>query len=474
MMASYAVGSREALVRRSRSFLGQNLPIQILLVYLIVGFCLYLIAPFNWKLQNTLYVSLYFIAMITVFVVGFKWPMHLAIAQARPVPVKKLVLYGTIAAVVLLIPATQLYSGKYPWQFMELLADQSEAYSRYLERLYSSSQADRAPVAILRTIVHPLVFCVLPLTILNWKKLSWIAKAGAFTVVICMLITSLARGTDRESFDLLVFIGSCWLVNHVRRKNLYDGNVLRRMSSSKLLMFLLLFLGLMVFFLYVFVERKLGRFGGNVTSLCIGSEVDICLTHGAMVAQYLSDWQVFAIGITSGYMSQGYYGLSTAMGLDFQSTWFTGFSPMIARMYESISGDPEMYMNSYTYRLRALGWSDEYAWSTLMIWFANDVGFIGALVVLFMFSYLFGAAWRDAVLARDDRAAIVFVMLFLMFIYLPANNQIGQTLDLSFAFLFWLFRWRYLRAKPRFGHASQQYPNFRPVGGQQTYPFSGR
>jgi hypothetical protein len=474
MMTSHSMRSREAIIRKSRSFLAQNLPTHILCIYLVVGFCLYLIAPFDWKLQNTVYVSIYFLAMVTVFVVGFKWPLRFAVAQAKPVPVKKLVQFGTIAAVVLLIPATQLYSGKYPWQFMELLADQSQAYSTYLQRLFNSTQADRAPVAILRTIIHPLVFCVLPLTILNWKRLSWVAKAGAFTVVICMLITSLARGTDRESFDLLVFIGSCWLVNHARRNNWQDGNAPKQRSRTKLFVSLLLFFFLMVAVIYVFVERKLGRFGGNVTSLCIGSEVDICLTHGAMVAQYLSDWQVFAIGITAGYMSQGYYGLSTAMGLDFQSTWFTGFSPMIARMYESISGDPEMYLNSYTYRLRSLGWSDEYAWSTLMIWFANDVGFIGALVVLFLFSYLFGAAWRDAVLARDDRAAIVFVMLFLMFIYLPANNQIGQTLDLSFAFLFWLFRWRYLRVRPKAASARQQYQQFRPVGVQQIYPFSGR
>ena len=88
------------------------------------------------------------------------------------------------------------------------------------------------------------------------------------------------------------------------------------------------------------------------------------------------------------------------MGLDFHSTLFTGFSPLIARFYEGISGDSLMYMSSYTYRLRALGWSDEYAWSTLMIWFANDVGFLGALFVLFFLSVLFGAAWRDAIIAK--------------------------------------------------------------------------
>jgi hypothetical protein len=461
-------------MRKRARFEGQNLPLYILGTYLVVGFCLYLIAPFDWKLQNTSYVAGYFLAMIIVFVFGFKWQLNVAVAPASPVPIKNLILFGTLASVVLLIPATQLYSGKYPWEFMDLLENQSDAYSTYLERLYNSNQADRAPVAILRTIIHPLVFCVLPLTILNWKVLSKTARMGAVIVVICMLITSLARGTDRESFDLLVFIGSCWLINHIRQKNFRFGFTRKSISKPKLAILVVLFVCLMIFFLYVFVERKLGRFGGNATSLCIGSDVDICLTHAALISNYLSDWQVFAIGITAGYMSQGYYGLSTAMGLDFQSTYFTGFSPLIARMYEGISGDSTMYMSSYTYRLRALGWSDEYAWSTLMIWFANDVGFIGSLIVLFLLSVLFGAAWRDAILAKDDRAAIVFVMLFLMFIYLPANNQIGQTLDLSFAFLFWLFRWRYLKNKLQTGARMQPSQTFRSIGGQHIHPFVGR
>ena len=142
-------------------------------------------------------------------------------------------------------------------------------------------------------------------------------------------------------------------------------------------------------------------------------------------------------------MSQGYYGLGLALGLPFQSTMGIGNSPMIATQYANITGDIETYQRSYTYRMRALGWTDEYQWSTLMVWIANDFSFPGALIVLYFLAAIFGASWRDAVLARDDYAAVVFILFVDLFLYLPANNQLGQSLDTLFTTLFWVSIWQY-------------------------------
>jgi len=134
--------------------------------------------------------------------------------------------------------------------------------------------------------------------------------------------------------------------------------------------------------------------------------------------------------------------MSLAMKQDFQSTYGTGSSFLVARLYEAVTGDAEMYKRSYSYRLREFGWSDKYAWTTFMTWLANDVSYPGALILLLFMFYMFGAAWRDAVFASNDRAAIVFCLLFTQMVYLPANNQIGQTLDLTFTLLFWIFMWQ--------------------------------
>jgi hypothetical protein len=438
-------------------FEGGSTPQLLISSYLIFGFVLFLIAPFNWNIENWIFLSIYFCLMIIMLTIGFQSRLHNVIFVSAPVNYKYAILMGTACTMAMLVPTTLLYSGKYPWQLAELLANQSEAYLTYQEKLRASTSSDRAPVAIFRAILHPLVFAVLPLTIIHWNKLSSLLRLCAVIVIVSAIITSLARGTDRETSDIILLVFSSWLVAYFRKKNNSTENFeLQKKSKNytkKSLLAVMFFISMISAYAF-FVERKLARYNGNFFAACVGSDQDICLTNAAVNMSWVGDWGIFAIGITAGYMSAGYYGLNLAMGLDFQSTYGTGFSPLVVRFYESLTGDSSMYLNSYTYRMRALGWSDEYTWSTLMVWFANDVGFFGALIVLFFLSMLFGAAWRDAVLAKDDRAAIVFVLLFIMFIYLPANNQIGQTLDLSFAFLFWLFCWQFFKRRPQMIFAS--------------------
>ena len=436
---------------KNSKFLGRLLPVNIIISYIIFGFLLFILAPFDWVINNKFLLTIYVFLIVVITYIGFYVRVKQSTQIAPSVNYKFIILVGAIFSLIVLIPATLLYSGKYPWQFMELIADQAEAYGTYQSRLAESTSADRAPVALLRTIVHPLVFAALPLAILHWRSIAFYHKIAALVLVLCLVIISLARGTDRETADLAIGLITTTMIVYYRKINTSaiaptTSKQKAKKRPNKVAIVTILSIFMMVVF-WFFVERKLGRYGGNYVALCVGSDQDICMSNASGIANVIGDWGAFALGITASYMSAGYYGLNLAMNLPFQSTLGTGFSPMIARYYELFSGDTTLYLNSYTYRMRAMGWSDEYTWSTLMVWFANDVGFFGALVILFGLANLFGASWRDAVRANDDRAAIVFVLMFTTFIYLPANNQIGQTLDLSFAFLFWLFQWQYYKIR---------------------------
>src|SRR5262249_59886974 len=132
----------------------------------------------------------------------------------------------------------------------------------------------------------------------------------------------------------------------------------------------------------------------------------------------------FAASIAAAYFSQGYYGLSLALDVgDFQSTWGIGHAPFVAALYTSLTGDDELYTHSYTYRLRDVGWSDEHQWSTMFPWLANDISFVGVPILMLLIGFAFGASWRDAVFANDDRAAVVFAIFFILLGYLPAKLQ---------------------------------------------------
>jgi hypothetical protein len=407
-----------------------------------VCYLLFVFSPLDWHLQNLLAVNLYSATIAFIFVVGFILGANRRSSPAKPLNYGAYIVVGSVFTLLLVTPLTYLYSGKYPWQFLELWSDQQLAYTTYQERLALSTSLERAPISLFRVLFHPFVFSVLPLSVLNWRSLRTVHKLLLVATLACAFIISLARGTDRETADIVMFLLASFMILNARRSVSEKGTGSVRKTASNKLVVLAMGLGVLAVLVFIFfVERKLARYSGDVSALCIGTNLDICVSRDTALWDMVGDWGTFAVGITSTYMGQGFYGLSLAMGLDFHSTFGTGISPLVARIYEALSGDAEMYMRSYTFRMRELGWSDEYAWSTLMTWFANDLGFVGALLPLAALSYMFGAVWRDAVMSNDDRAAIVFTLLLLMFIYLPANNQIGQSPDLSFAFAFWSISW---------------------------------
>jgi hypothetical protein len=76
---------------------------------------------------------------------------------------------------------------------------------------------------------------------------------------------------------------------------------------------------------------------------------------------------------------------------------------------------------------------------------ANDVGFVGSLLLVGLMARWFRQSWSDAVRSNNDLAAIVFVFLCIAFVYLPANHQLAQTLDSYFAFIVTLIAWKTTR-----------------------------
>jgi hypothetical protein len=115
--------------------------------------------------------------------------------------------------------------------------------------------------------------------------------------------------------------------------------------------------------------------------------------------------------------------------------------------YVSLSGDDELYKNSYTFRLREIGWSDLHQWSTMFPWIANDISFTMVPVLLLLIGTVFGASWRDAVFAQNDRAVVVFAIFLLMMGYIPANSQITLVPDHLFALITWTYAWRRTRRR---------------------------
>ena len=66
---------------------------------------------------------------------------------------------------------------------------------------------------------------------------------------------------------------------------------------------------------------------------------------------------------------------------------------------------------------------------------------MGALAILALIGFVWGRAWRDAVLGENDRAAVMFCVLMIMLFYLPANDKVLGVFDGYTTILFWMMAW---------------------------------
>lgn len=427
----------------------RSLPLWLIMSYLAATFALFLIWPINWPIGETerwailtAYVTLCFSALAFFFRSGSR-------LRAVPEPFRPwrgVVVAGALIAIFLLFPSSYFYTGKWPWEIMSALQNQGEAYRSLQDQLLETAGA-RGPIAFSRAIAAPLTFAVLPLGILHWRDLAARHKALVVGSVLSSIIFSILRGTDREFADIFIVSGSATLIA-IGRQSQAGGRALALIKRFwKPALIILIFIAIAA---SLFTERKSERLGGyDQRAMICANDSRICADIDAPLVSWMPLSQRFGVSFFILSTCSGYYGLELAMEKDFRPTFGAGHSPAALVIYELLTGDDEAEARTYTYRNGVDGWNQENYWSSLITWIANDVGFPGAVIVLGLIGFMWGRTWHDAAYGQNDPAAVLFCLLMVMLIYLPANNQVFASYDGYTTFFVWLALWlRQPRARP--------------------------
>jgi hypothetical protein len=437
-------------------------PLALILVYLLSTMGLFFFGPLPWPVSNpgTLIV---FLASALAGICAYYSIGASGEASGAPFPYwQTVIVIGALLGIAILFPSAHFYADKMPWQVIDALKDQNAVYEALQKKLVETA-GGRTLISIVRALTFPVIFAVLPLGILNWRMMNWKLWLLVLATALSSVIFSVLRGTDREVFDIIIIISASIMVLIARwcaATGATLGQMLVRRSTVIGAIVLLIVAGIA---LSLFADRRAQRTGytpeafakglRNAPSLAAhvampaGGWYDVmciravCLEPDHALIRYIDVPKKYAVLMLTSYLTQGYYGLSLALTENFHSTLGLGHSPVIARTYERIAHDNSIYQRGYTFGLRNLDWSDESQWSTIFPWIANDVGFPGAIAVVCLLAFLWGRSWLDAVGGNDDRAAIVFCLLFQLFVYVPANNQLAQTFDAYFTLVGWCGYW---------------------------------
>jgi hypothetical protein len=412
------------------------LPLFLALPYLAVTYLLFFIGPYSWPIRAWWVIYFYIPAVFVVLTTGFMIGVN-GTARGSDFRIGRTLYWlGSAIAIILLVPTALTYTGKPPWEIGTALADQRQAYTQLADQL-RETEGTRAPLAIVRGLGGPFVFCVLPLLVMTWNISGKLWKFAGISTILASIDLSILRGTTRELADIAVVGSSALLIRTAISAKKNDNHLLYAILSRwKLILFGFLSVSIVTVAL---IGRTEARMGGEKAG-CIGQS-GVCADLNEGIYRHFSDTFAFGSATVTAYLSQGYYGLSLAAEKPFLPTWGLGHSPPLTAWAVKLGADPIYAGRTYTARADGDGWSDETQWSTLMAWIANDLTLWGALIFIGVLGFLWGKSWVDAVIGGDVRAAIFFCALMMMVFYLPANNQMMLTLENYMALAFWTALW---------------------------------
>ncbi|MGE5723443.1 MAG: hypothetical protein ACM3YM_13395 [Sphingomonadales bacterium] len=425
-----------------------RLPLFLVFGYVVATFGLFLVWPINWPIYSVRewagligYVLFCFLALGVATWSGSSGTTRVM----APLPsISILLAAGAVIAALLIIPSSFAYTGRGPWEALDALRDQGAAYRRLQIQLVATT-GQRNMVVALRALAAPLTYAVLPLGIIHWRTIGWTGRSAVVVAVAAAILFSIMRGTDKEIADLFVIGIAAGFVSFGRSTVLgHEGTeLIRRYWKLALLV--------MVFFYLaqgLFTERKNERLGGYV------SRTIVCANNSRICADLDNPWISWLplrqrFGLTFFILStcSGYYGLELALQKPFETSYGVGHSPAALSVYEALTNDSSLHLSTFTYRNGADHWPEEYYWSTLITWIANDVGFTGAVLVLALIGYMWGRWWREAVAGMSDPAAVLFALSMMVMFYLPANNQVLASYDGYTVLAVWVVIWLWHRSR---------------------------
>lgn len=380
---------------------------------------LYYLGPIAWPGRNEPWVAILVLTGLLAFNIGYsahrphRNPLIKRLAGMRaywsmkllPRPVAVAFITGFLVLSVLLIQVT---TGKNVLSPSSWSLSQGDVYSAYQEHISYGGILDAAGISLLllRSILFPVAlvsFC------LYFRKSNYIV--AIFLVGIVLL--SLFRGTDKEIADAsIILLTAIFYTGFGRRMVAYAVPVA-------------------MVVLFIFIERKAARYGTSLP-LCL-ADVPVCFNYDSILAR-VSDKLEFGVVMLTGYLTNGYEGLSIAVRQGFEFNYGVGHLPAFKSIVCNIS-DRVCDASTYNERLPNVGWDTRYRWTTAYTNLADDLSFYMVPVFMFVLGVVFRRAEYCWIAARDPLSLAAIVMVSIFFAYAPANMQIGLTLEWSLAWI---------------------------------------
>lgn len=421
-------------------------PMIIIQGYLFIIFLLFVFGPWPWPVQNRTvvysFIILYQIMLLFGFYLSVRSPIikvytHRGkLVRGPDTKNNKFITFLIVLSLSLFIPiymdrlgVSSFTFNQFLNNFINGLVDPGTQYYNKLNN-YATGSSNMLILFVI-AITSPLRWLLIPLSIIKWSEIKLICKLGVIIYLILDILSWISIGTNKGIFDNVFILGLSLYIKLLMKNN--EENKLWITKKSKrqkvvLVAFVFIMLSLAITYMTKAIASRVGNF--NDYNFFEGISVDIDSPIMVITPSFLKDTVI----ILSSYVTQGYYGMSLAMNEAFSTTYGLGNSFFLLNIYERLTGDETLIQNTYPFKIIKYGWDPYINWHSVYTWIASDFSFYGVILIMFLLGYFFGEIWKSVLIQKNIYAVGLFILYMIMFIYIPANNQIFAFINTFTAF----------------------------------------
>lgn len=399
-------------------------PLFFFQIYLSTILFLYFFGPWNFSVFNILKTFSYLVASQIIISIGYILGVETQKNIYRNYKVSscenligiRFIKQAILINFLLFIPVSLSRTGAiFPDIFFGLLHPGVAYLNNYL-RLENGNPFVSAEY--IRSFLSPWIIGIFPVLIIYWQSITKLYKVLAVICVALNIFLYIATGTNKGIADFAITFPWFFILYKINSRAGFEFNIKHA----------LLFFSIFSVFIIFFGLAMEGRGVTSPTYFLMGG-VFFISTPSTFILSAPSFLVIIYESITR-YLCQGYYALSLSFNLNYHSTYGFGNSTVLARNADRFFNTNFFENNSIPALLEShYGWSKEGLWHSIYPWLASDFGFFGALVVMSVFSFLFALTWCRVIAFKKPFEITLLYLLFILFYYIPANNQVFQSLE---------------------------------------------
>lgn len=416
------------------------IPLILVEIYLVTSLVLYQFGPIHYHTENVVLFWCLILVYHAAFIVGYCVAIKKNHTQNNHIfGTKERTLNShiiTVFLVLCLIAAVINYrnivktASYIPFDFFQdlykgLTSPAEQYYSKFTNTTFNGNNIVTLVFAILSFANIALV----PVIVFMWERINIFQKIFGIMISFYTLSAYISIGTNKGIFDMLfLYAGSLFIevMTNYKKRGL-DTLWIRKAI-------LIITIVLLVFSLFYFTYAVRDRTGNNMSGLESKGNIQMSMIEKDKPNDF---FESMVLSVT-GYVTQGYYGMSISVGEPFTSTYGIGYSKFLLTNVNNYFHH-DFLKRTYQHKISEK-WDESEQWHSFYSYWANDISFYGVIILMFMVGFSLAIFWKYAIM-QNIIAKCILLLYIVMFMYMPANNQLFNVLETFCGFWEMLLIW---------------------------------